>query len=298
MTDSVELVKLIFASIIVTIFCIFAIILPVVIIHLSYYCHQLKNKEQQRSSQWFIFLTIATIALFELVVLLVIPQCIQMILIDVHNVTFIDPDTLIIIEYIMVISDTMAHVSVVIIFILRFQHTFYKNAIFGEAHVLFRVLYFSVAALAIFGVGIIITMGIEHELYYPEHRHSDELMLSENILEVLFHIMLFVILYLFISKLYVLLKFSIQSHIKSGKKNDFIKELIETTNASIEHSKSGDNASNSFSIHSMITDCCFIRTENALSGCVFILGCSRFQYLLSWFLWSLSSMHQFQYLLI
>eukprot|EP01084_Bolivina_argentea_P233435 393177_1 len=253
MTDVIKIIKLVSAYIVIAIFCLSATGLFAIIIHLScYFYEQLQKNKQKLHILLFILITIVSIILFELMLLLVIVVCVQISLMDTYAVSFISHNSHMQIEYVIAISDIIAHLCVIIVFIARFRRTFYNNKIFGDKYLLFCVLYICVAALAIFGVIIIVIMGIEHILY-EEHKHSVKLMLLENILDVLFHIMCLWILYLFIHKLYLLLKFSIQIHIKSGKKTDFLKELIEASKSNPNSSKHSTKENETKSIKSINT---------------------------------------------
>eukprot|EP01083_Nonionella_stella_P238938 836869_1 len=231
--------KLLSAYTIIAIFSLSAILLLVILTRLvSKYKEERKDKAKQKPILVFMSITITAIVLFEISLLLVIVVCVQIILIDAHdlhqNIYWIDDafyNSFEFMEYAIAICDTGAHLCVVFAFISRYHHTFHNNTIFYQDSGLVRALYICASILTAFACVIVILICIEHTIA--------DIIILEIVWEVLVDFMCLWVLYLFLSKLYSLLKLSVQAHMESGRKTDFVKELIEATKASIEQSKSG-----------------------------------------------------------
>eukprot|EP01084_Bolivina_argentea_P167925 291312_1 len=133
----------------------------------------------------------------------------------------------------------MAHLCVVLVFLVRFQLTFHKNTVFNDRAHTIRWLYSCLAILTVFGIVIVILMCIEHTV--------TEIMILEIIWEILVDVMCLWLLWLFMSKLYQLLLLSLTSRIKTGvhTRSDLLRQIIEATKATITQSKSENSKSDS-----------------------------------------------------
>eukprot|EP01083_Nonionella_stella_P032056 87732_1 len=228
---------------VLTIISISTIILLAIIIHLCRVYRQksrLKNNQRQHI-QFFLFITICAIILEELSLVLLIFVCIQSILLGGHVIhqdeRWLDRfyhSSSECIETLIAVFDTTSHLGVILVFILRFDRTFNNNLFANQKHI--TALCFCTLFLFIGAVVIVILMCIKQ----PE----EHIVIAEIAWEISVHLLWLWILFLFVSKLYDLLKFSLQTHIdKDGDNNHstLLKSIIEATKISHTNSKDRSN---------------------------------------------------------
>eukprot|EP01084_Bolivina_argentea_P047166 86903_1 len=189
---------------------------------------------------FFLLISIIAVICFELTLLLVISVVVQIILIDAHalheDANWIDhvySESFEYTEYLIAIFDTLGHLCVILVFITRFQVVFSQNTLFQSQSKVITMLYTCLFVLFSVAVIIVILIALNHTV--------TEIIIIEVIWEVAVDFMCLWLLYLFISKLYQLLKLSLKAHIKDAivnPKKALIKQLIEATKATITESKS------------------------------------------------------------
>ena len=181
--------------------------------------------------QLFVAVTIIAILCFEVACSMIIYVVIQIILIKGHSFkndgyyqTF---ETM---EYLIPVFENIAHLCVILVFLGRFQHTFSTGLYYSASSKLIWSLYTALSLLFLCAIGIIVTIIIYH--------NSHTIIAIEILWEVGVEIMCLVLLYLFISRLYHLLRMSMDTHLKSnGKSSDFFDELTKTIKQSIHSSQ-------------------------------------------------------------
>ena len=221
------------------------VVLLSMVIHLIYVYRQKKhNKSAGNGLKAFLITTIVGIFAFKIAIILEILVILQVILLDAHAlhedhswIEHIYYEMFDEMEYFIAIFDTLGHLCVILVFIGRYQYTFRKGMVLKYNKVLVSTLYSILLVLFMCSLVIIILIIVHHK--------SHTIIISEIIWELAVEFMCLWILYLFTSKLYLLLKLSLTNHIKSGKSSDFFVELTQTIKNSINSSREKSDRSSS-----------------------------------------------------
>eukprot|EP01083_Nonionella_stella_P005628 16282_1 len=223
------------AYVIITLFVITFFILLAIISHLIYITIR-KSKDNGQGMQFFLITTISAIVSFEITCVLIILVIFQMIDNErsmEHTQHSVHYPTFTTVHYFVAIMDTFGHLLVVLVFIARYQYTF-RSGYFTASQSVIRILYIVLITLFVCSV-YIIALIIAHE--DPYH-----IIVAEIIWEVAVEIMCLFILYLFLSKLYHLLRMTLHSQCDKtlkgkDKQSQFLDDLTRTVKASIESSR-------------------------------------------------------------
>ena len=193
------------------IFIVAAIILSCIIAHLVYVANRkCKKKSNLKSVMWFLIVTLIGIISFLLSLLCIIAVIIQLILIDAHKLHPESNEYHAVyysmfeeLEYMIAIFDCFGHLCMIAVFIARFKICF-ENSIFGYSKILIRSLYVILTILILFSL-VIIGEIIRND------QDTFTIIISEIIWEILIEFLCLWLLYLFITKLYKLLKMTLSS---------------------------------------------------------------------------------------
>ena len=192
MADTVALAM---GYVLLSLFIIAALLVLSTIIHLTYVALQ-KVKKSKNHIVFMIAITLFGIISFFVSISFIIVVCIQMIMIYSDKLDEIDP----IFETLILIFDQFGHLSMITVFIIRFKMCFI-GSVFGYSKNLMRILYICLILLA-FGSAVIIMQTVNK----MDH---ETIMISSIIWELLIEAQTLWLLYLFVSKLRILIKNSL-----------------------------------------------------------------------------------------
>lgn len=244
------------AYVVTVIFVIAAIILLGILSHLIYVANKkCKKKSEIQAVMFFLIITLCGIISFFLSLLCIILVVVQLILIDGHK---LHPESNKFhklfysmfeeLEYMIAIFDAFGHLCMLTVFIVRFEICF-KNSVFGYSKCLLKIMYSILFIL--FSCSIVIIIEIIHN-----DKDTYLIIISEIIWELLIEAMALWLLYLFVSKLYKLLKMTLAQTASStfgdSKKhksdisifNDLVESMTPKLERSRSHSKSGSSGKN------------------------------------------------------
>ena len=223
--------KIISAYCVIVIFSFAALILIYTICKLMIEARKNKKKKgsvKEKKLRVLVNITIIGIISFLAAVLLMIFVILQIVLIDGHA---LHPDTNPLhdfyyqsfeeMEYFIAIFDAFGHLAVLSIFVIRLQICF-ENSVFGYSKRLIKAINICLISLTLLSIVIIFEIIRDDQDVYV-------IIISEIIWELLIEAMMIYLLYLFIAKLYTILKMSLQScntnQIKPKSDLDLFKDL-------------------------------------------------------------------------
>eukprot|EP01084_Bolivina_argentea_P264270 447605_1 len=231
--------ELIILCVAIFVLVVFAIVLLALIVHLIYKTiggRRTKKNKDRKKLIILLVVTIAGISSWMLSIIFIIIAFVEILILHFNlgmteKIFFASYVTF---AFISAAFNSLGHVGMFYVFISRFQYTFANNIMFHQSKCLLSFMYIMLSVSII--VSFIILCFI-----FPSDLSASQLLIWEIGWEFCVESTIFFISFLFISKLYKLLRFSFVSHMKNGNKNELISEI---TNKSLERSKSSVKKSN------------------------------------------------------